>query len=341
MAVLTWAGGTSGTFSNPLNWNPQQVPNTTSDVVIDPTSATTVTATSDATINSLSMNSNGTLDIASTNIFAIQDVPDTANPTGTSSNAGTINLANGGDLQLAGTFDNSGLLATVANSDTWATSTFDNTGTVRQSGDLHVGNATTAGTFINESGARFTLTGVADIKHGSTAGSTFTNDGTFVHGGTGGSDVTVKFDNNGSLTVSGGRLNFLGGVANSGTMAANGAVLYARHAIGGTGKLDVSSGGKLIIASGVDHGQTVDFLSGGVLGLASPSTFAGTIEGFAVGDTIDLIKHAATSLSFSSGVLSVMNGSTTVASLHFSGSYTTSDFKLSSDLHNGALISHT
>ena len=84
---------------------------------------------------------------------------------------------------------------------------------------------------------------------------------------------------------------------------------------------------------------TVDFLKdNGLLDLQVPIDFKATIEGFVNGDRIDLLKTPATGESFRSGVLTVQNGSATVAELHFTGSYTTDSFHLVSDSHGGTLI---
>jgi hypothetical protein len=123
-------------------------------------------------------------------------------------------------------------------------------------------------------------------------------------------------------------------------MTAAGALLQIQNGIAGTGALDVGSGGTVLLATGADSGQTVDFVSSSdALDLTTPAAFAGMIEGFTHGDLIDLKVKSATSLSFANGTLTVKNGATPVASLHFAGSYTTNGFHLSSDGHNGTLIS--
>jgi hypothetical protein len=65
--------------------------------------------------------------------------------------------------------------------------------------------------------------------------------------------------------------------------------------------------------------------------LDDPAAFTGTISGFASGDIIDLTGRAATNVTYSSGVLTVLNGDATVATLNLAGSYTSADFSLSPD----------
>ena len=66
-----------------------------------------------------------------------------------------------------------------------------------------------------------------------------------------------------------------------------------------------------------------------------PVAFTGTISGFASGDIIDLTGSAATNVTYSNGVLTVLNGDATVATLNLAGSYTSADFSLSPDGFGG------
>ena len=92
----------------------------------------------------------------------------------------------------------------------------------------------------------------------------------------------------------------------------------------------------ILTVAAVSSSQTVKFEDASdYLALTSPGSFAGLISGFADGDTIDLVNQAATSLSYSSGVLDVFNGMTEIAALSFSGSYSPSSFILSSDGRGG------
>jgi hypothetical protein len=72
--------------------------------------------------------------------------------------------------------------------------------------------------------------------------------------------------------------------------------------------------------------------------LDNPAAFTGTISGFAKGDFIDLTGTAATGVSYSGGVLTVLNGSSVVVTLNLAGPYTSADFTLSPDGHGGTDI---
>ncbi len=337
MSVVKWVGGSSTSFSDKNNWNPKVTPGVTSDVLIQPAAALTITA-GDATINSLTTNANTTLSIATTASFTIIDAVDAANPSGTSVNGGTIRLGSAADLSISGTFDNTGVLATASASDVWLNGKLVNTGSVNQSGDINIGNATNAGTATNAAGARWAVSGNVDIVGGTAAGSEFTNNGPFTRTGTGVTDVSVATINAGNAVVGSGTLEFIGPLTNTGTMTASGATLFVSRAVQGIGKLDINGSGSLHLGAGADTGQTVQFLGAGMLDLNAPGVFAGHIAGFGVGNMIDLINKPATATQFSGGVLTVLNGATPVAHLNFTGSYTNASFSLTSDGHNGTLI---
>jgi hypothetical protein len=282
----------------------------------------------------LDTNANATLTVASTDTFTILGAPDSFNATGASTNSGTLALSSACDLFLDGLFTNAGALNTAAGSDVWVNSSFGNTGKVNQSGDFTVGKTHT-GAITNS--ATWSITGAHDIAKG-VAGGSVTNEGTFTRTGTGISDVAVATTNSGSVSVNQGLLEFGSTVANTGTMTATGSVLELTHRVSGVGALDIGTGGTMDIIRGKDAGQTVDYLGTGNLALHTPGTFAGHISGFGGADLIDLVRTAATSASFSSGVLTVSDGSTAVAHLNFNGSYNTNSFSLASDGHGGPLI---
>lgn len=327
MSLVKWVGGSSKSFGDAKNWNPQVVPGATSDILMQPAAAVTITA-ANATINSLTTSANATLSIAATDTFTVIDAVDAANPTGTSVNGGTIKLGLAADLFLSGTFKNTGVLATAPTSDVWLNGKLINSGSVTQSGDFNIGNATTAGKATNAAGAHWSVNGNVDIIGGTAAGSTFTNNGAFTRTGAGVTDVTVATINAGNVTAGSGALEFIGGLTNTGTITASGAALYVSRPIAGTGMLDIGGFGNLHLLSGADAGQTVNFLGAGELDLNAPGVFAGHIAGFGTGDVVDLVNKAATSTQFAGGVLTVLNGSAPVAHLNFIGSYTNADFSL-------------
>jgi hypothetical protein len=134
----------------------------------------------------------------------------------------------------------------------------------------------------------------------------------------------------------------LGTTANNGTIEAASGVVTSMYGVAGKGTLEVGATGTLSLQNGALAGQTLDFLAAtGLVELDHPLSFFGQIVGFHAGDIIDLTKptgFAETGYSYSGGVLTIMDGSATVASLHFQGNYTTSDFSLGADGHGGLYL---
>ena len=171
------------------------------------------------------------------------------------------------------------------------------------------------------------------------SGSTFTNAGTVTASALADS-FNLKFVNSGLAEATAGTLSFLGAVTNTGTFdATGGATISFAKMVTGAGTEQIDTASTLSLLAGSSAGQTVDFLAtSGALDLGAPLSFAGTIDGFGGSDVIDLLKTASTSETFAAGVLTVQDNGATVASLHFAGSYTTSDFMLSSDNNGGTNI---
>jgi hypothetical protein len=194
--------------------------------------------------------------------------------------------------------------------------------TVDQSAHWSLSGANTlaAGTTLTNSGSlSFTGTGISG------AGS-FVNNGTVAMTSAGTVDVGTAFINSALVSVGSGTMEFLAPVDGNGTVA-------------------IQSGATADFEQRVAPSQNASFqLAGGTLDLGNPSTFLGTIVGFAKMDTIDLVNTpytGATKLSYAGGTLTVTNGSTTVASLSFQGSYVTKDFAINPDGHGGSVITHS
>ena len=110
---------------------------------------------------------------------------------------------------------------------------------------------------------------------------------------------------------------------------------------GGHNTLELAAGAGPGLLSGlgtsfVNFG-TVTFDTGAVwtVTLDNPAAFTGTISGFSSGDILDLTGAVATGVNYSGGVLALLNGSTTVATINLAGSYTSSDFSLNADGNGG------
>jgi hypothetical protein len=216
-------------------------------------------------------------------------------------------------------------------------------GTLTNNGTLNIGNSALSGATIV-------------ITNG------FTNNGTITLTGGDGNQAELFVNaanatNTGSVTIDGGGLlladgasgyiqtqgeTTIAGLLDAETVNANGGLINFTAALtsgDGTGALDIGAAGMMEVA-GVDSSHTVTFeASTGALDLSAPGSFAGTIAGFSSADVIDLLDDpTVTSLSFSSGTLTVKDGGATVASLNFSGSYTTDSFAFGSDGNGGTYI---
>jgi hypothetical protein len=132
-----------------------------------------------------------------------------------------------------------------------------------------------------------------------------------------------------------------GAVWNLGLVEAKGGTLKIANALTGTGALHIDAGATLELGGTAVSTETATFAAAtGVLKLDAVGATAAsnvTVAGFVLGDTIDLAK-IVTSVSFSNHVLTAYDGSTAVAALTLTGSYTTANFSLAADGHGGTDI---
>jgi T5SS/PEP-CTERM-associated repeat protein len=150
---------------------------------------------------------------------------------------------------------------------------------------------------------------------------------------------------NGVLVLSGGVLSGFGAISapsglieDCGTIIASGGTLQLNGYVGGSGGvLDIASGATADL-TGSSIGQVTIAFTGanGVLDLAAGVTDAGVIADFAAGDAIQMA--GVTSLSFNSAkdILTLLQGSTTVDKLDFSGVYASNAFTLTQS--NGSAL---
>ena len=209
--------------------------------------------------------------------------------------------------------------------------------TVVQTGGLSlVSDAVTIG--AGHSFAMSTTSGASLVIGGTGTGTSLTNAGTFSANGAGTGIANLAFINTGTVNANAGTLSFLGAVTNNGTIDAASGLASVKTTVSGTGTLEIGSAGTLSLLLGAGSGQVVDFAaSAGLLDLTKPLDFTGSIAGFSGSDQIDVLNTAYTQYNYNTGtdVLTLKNGSATVASLQFIG---TSGVTVQSDGHSGALI---
>jgi autotransporter passenger strand-loop-strand repeat protein len=133
-------------------------------------------------------------------------------------------------------------------------------------------------------------------------------------------------------TVSGGKL-----ISGGSLVVSSGGIVQAGLTI---------SGGTATISGTVGAGQTITFAGSGDLALYNLPAFNATISGFSTGDMFDLggFTYSASetrsfieAASHTSGTLTVTDGGQS-ANLTLLGSYATSNFVLSNDLHGGTFV---
>ncbi len=133
-------------------------------------------------------------------------------------------------------------------------------------------------------------------------------------------------------------LTFAGSVTNSGTILDNGNVIFNAQPAG-AGIVELANTASATFNAGAASGSMLQFLgAAGTLSLASPQQFAAAIKGFGGSDAIDLLATKETGYGFANNVLTVSNGSSTVASLNFTGSYSTANFAFGGDGNGGTMI---
>ena len=226
--------------------------------------------------------------------------------------------------------------------------------------------ANTKALIVGKSGAGTMLIENGGYVHASTlydgsSSSQGTGTITVTNGGSaGGLGVATKAyvgeDASGSLTVQNDGVVYIGldldvGAAGQITVSSNSAIgVHSNSLVDADGSVRIGKGGAVSLdcASGAYNSNTVinggtltlertgaiagakgiSFKGAGTLTLDSGVTLSNKISEFSAGDTIALLGVTATTPSYSNGSLTLMNGTVPVETLHFKGSYTTSNFHL-------------
>lgn len=223
--------------------------------------------------------------------------------------------------------------------------TFANTGTIIAADSGVVLTLNTGANTINASGGLLEAEGTATlaidskITLGAAATIEATTGGTVLVSGALSGSGTLSAGSGAVVDLAGGG-SFAGAITNAGTLLiAGGTTMSCLGSVAGTGTLEVGTGATLSLGLGAASGQTLEFLgTTGALDLSNPLDFAGTINDFAGSDQILLQNTGFTSFTFSNDLLTVKNGSATVASLHITES--SNLFALTAEAH-GTLITFT
>ncbi|HLG85041.1 MAG TPA: Ig-like domain-containing protein [Bradyrhizobium sp.] len=149
--------------------------------------------------------------------------------------------------------------------------------------------------------------------------------------GTGGTAAagSVTIDAGASVTLSGGIIAT--DIVDNGTILFSGNMATTAGLLGGTGQIDIASGGNLTVETVAKTAPTIAFEGSGTLtlsgaGLDGTMTFSPVITGFDATDTIAYSGATVTSAFWNAGILTLEDGTTPVAYLHLSGDYSTATF---------------
>ena len=137
-----------------------------------------------------------------------------------------------------------------------------------------------------------------------------------------------------SLTIgAGGKLLGLGVVdattlTNSGLIEASGGTLTVQNAVKGKGGVQIDANATLVLGGSTAGGSTATFNgAGATLTLDKPASFASTIGGFGLDDTLDLVGLTANAAKINaSNQLVVTENGATVVTLQLSGNNSGLDF---------------
>jgi hypothetical protein len=196
-------------------------------------------------------------------------------------------------------------------------------GTIDQAGAASIGDTSTSGaTLTNAAGALYRIDNDTGITRGTATASSLVNLGTLSKtGGTATSTISV-------------------GIVNSGLISVGTATLSLKGAVSGTGAMVIGNGAALDLGTAVAGGQTISF--GGLTGtlfVDSLTFMAGTINGFGVGETLDVTGATITKVSVNAAdQLVMMNGATTLGQFQLTGNHSGDTFSLVADGKGGTKV---
>jgi hypothetical protein len=157
---------------------------------------------------------------------------------------------------------------------------------------------------------------------------------------------TGTISNSGTILKAGGlaMTAVYANLFNNGVVDVTAGTLALEQGVGGTGAFLLDGAATLDFVNGAATSNTMQFLHpGGTLEVDNTGLFGPAISGYAAGDVIDagaVLSALSPTYGFNSGTLTVTDG-TNSAMFALSGSYTTSDFYLTSDGQGGTAVHDT
>ncbi len=264
---------------------------------------------------------------------------------------GTISAATGSAVYLSSDLIDNGLLQTIGT----GVIHINDSGTTLSAANVNLG-LTLSGKIEVDAGQALAITGSV-VNNGTilldgaatlNLGATLNGSGSIVMADNASTTITSGFNNVGNTISGAGRilaaiqqqsggtieatdsdtalvLNTGATIQNDGALEANGALLTVDDAVTGAGHALVTNGGALRFLDAFNENVTFSGTTGSSLELTD--AFGGTISGFGVGDTIQLLgANADTAALNSSDDLIVSLAGVQVASLQLSGAYATAGF---------------
>ncbi|WP_217578042.1 VCBS domain-containing protein [Mesorhizobium sp. GbtcB19] len=269
-------------------------------------------------------------------------------------NAGTMTLGDGALLPLSGTVNNSGLISLNSTGDDTLLQVIQHGVTLQGGGQIVLSD--NAANLISGTGPDVTLTNVDNTISG--AGQlgdgmlSLDNRGTIVATGTN----ALVIDTGGSVVVNSGMLEatgsggliVAGGLANSGTLWANGGDIVIHGAVTGVGDATIGNLSKLEFGGASSTDVTFAHDAAGTLELDDSFDYSGHIGGITNDDKLDLndiLFGTGTTVAYqasqdgSGGILSVSDGAHN-ATLHLLGTYDANSFKLADDGEGHTVVTY-
>jgi VCBS repeat-containing protein len=269
-------------------------------------------------------------------------------------NPGTMTLGDGSLLPLSGTVNNSGLISLNSTGDDTLLQVIQHGVTLQSGGQIVLSD--NAANLISGTGPDVTLINVDNTISG--AGKlgggmlSLDNRGTIIATGTN----ALVIDTGGSVVVNSGMLEATGsgglmvdgGLANSGTLWANGGNIVVHGAVTGEGDATIGNLSKLEFGGASSTDVTFAHDAAGTLELDDSFDYSGHIGGVTNDDKLDLndiLFGAGTTVAYqasqdgSSGILSVSDGAHS-ATLHLLGTYEANGFRLADDGEGHTVVTY-
>ena len=270
-------------------------------------------------------------------------------------NVGTLTIGDGALMPFGGIIDNQGTIGLASQGHASDLEILGEGAKLQGGGKIVLSD--NGGNVIYGASASATLTNVDNTISGAgrigDGAMGLVNQGVIEADGTNGLVIDTGANavvNSGVLSATGpGGLTIDGAIVNSGRVLADGGDVTIKGSATGPGSATIA-GSSTLEYDGASS-QATSFAAGasGVLRLAQSSAFTGTVAGFSLGDSLDLLDigfGAHTTLGYSQnsagtgGSLTISDGAHS-ATISLLGQYSAAGFQTASDQHGGAIVTYS